>query len=252
MNLNHPFFYFLLAVVSAVGAALINATSEKQPRSRWRSLSIALSPFLVLLSAWAFWQAQERVSQRWNSQVIFSATVDKDTNLVLENLGQVGIEDVRVHATIYRLKAIVDKRNHLLIKGLDNFSKISGPIKTLPSLEAGQMESLHLAEFSNILPFYNFEDVVRESNPMHAAMTHAYCFRITLRNAISKRRHSYYLVTAPWKGTTLPSMIDQGENAGIAGPVDMKWFELRANVRKHQAELFDEVDDHLFRDRELR
>lgn len=252
MNFNHPFFYFLLAVVSAVVAAFINVTNEKKHDSRWKWVGTAISPFLVIFCAWAFWQAQERVSQRWNSQVVFTATTDRDTNLVLKNLGQVAIEDIRIYATVYKLKAVVDNRNHLLIKGLQDFSKISGPLKIFPLLAAGQTEKLSLSEFANILPFFDFEDVIRSPNVAHPAATQAYCFRLTLRNAITKRRHSYYVVTAPWKGTRLPSMVDPGEDASIGGPVDMKWFELRANVRKHQAELFDEVDDHLFRDRELR
>ncbi len=211
-----------------------------------------MSPFLVIFSTWALWQAQERVSQRWNSQAIFSAAIDKDANLILKNLEQVGIEDIKVYVTIYKLKAVMDENNHLLIKELGDFSKIGGPLKTFPLLEAGRTEKLSLAEFANILPFFDFNGTNRSSEVMPPAMTQAYCFRLSLRNEITKRRHSYYLVVAPWKGTTLPSLVDPGEDASVGGPADMKWFELRANIRKHQAELFDEVDDHLFRDRDLR
>src|SRR5437899_302029 len=151
MNLNHPVFYFGIAVLAAVGVSLVNVASEKKGPERWKHVKLAISPFLIVLSAWGAWQGQERITQRWNSQVIFEASADKQKNLILKNLGQVEIEDVRIYATVYRMKVHYDKAHHVIIDGIKDFSKIGegafgGALAEIPLIAPGDSKTVGLAE----------------------------------------------------------------------------------------------------------
>lgn len=253
--MQHPFIFYAIGVLATLAASYIAATADGKGSSRWAHGRIWLSPILVSVSAWALWQGQERVAQRWNSQVVFEANTDEQKNLKLRNLGHVQIEDVRIFVTVYRMKARLDERRHVVTDGIDTFSKIGGgpnggAIARFESISPGGEQVLKLKEVGNALPFYDFDSVL--GNDLHDAFQNQYCFRITFRNSISKRKHSYYLLASPLTGTKMPSLYDVGEEGPLAGGFDFRFFKYRSEIRRHQAELFDEVEDHLYRDREVR
>ena len=254
--MNHPSVWFLMAVGLAVAAVVFNSyrTDEKaEKKSSYRhSICKKLVPIFTLLSALAFWQGQEASSQRWNSQIVFEASVNDKKELLLKNIGLVGVEDITVHLTTYNLAVEIDKWRHLCYKGLDAYSVV-GPLITLPSLGAGKEKPFSLNKFNSIT-FINFRDLGGDKKTFLEAFGKVYCFRISLRNSITKKRYSYYVLKGPVIRSSFPQFEDYSNPAGSSGggPVSMKMFQWRAQIRKHQAGLFDEPDGLVLRDWELR
>jgi len=80
---------------------------------------------------------------------------------------------------------------------------------------------------------------------LEAARQH-YALRVVFRNAITKQKYVYYAITSASEG---PSMFDFASGAAFGGPYDVskKIIEIRQAMRAHQAELFDDSPQDLYR-----
>ena len=164
--------------------------------------------------------------------------------MTVTNVGVVDVEDLAIFATVYTLSAKVTD-GHLLISGVDGFSKINDPISTRASLaKRGAQLRLDLTaqSFRGLLPFH--EGIPQ---PGDAALQTVYCLRIVFRNSVTKQRQIYYLTTGALKG--FPDLYGAYTAAPIGGGYKSseRLFEVREQIRKHQAHLFDDDPGELYR-----
>src|SRR5262249_25470214 len=149
------------------------------------------------------------------------------------------VEDIRIFATVYTLSAKVSE-GHLLISGVDGYSRTNDPIFTQALLKkrGGQLRlDLTADSLRWLLPFY--QGIPASSD---VSFRTVYCLRIVFRNFITKQRQIRYLTTGALK--ELPDAYGNynpaGSGEGGGYETSKKLFEVTELIRKHQANLFDD------------
>lgn len=229
-------------LLQAFGSA---ASAKQSDPPNWRKrASLALGTLLTASSVYFLWSGQQIVSQEASSKPVLEFTVDKNKAVTITNVGAVDVEDLAIFATVYMLSAKVSD-GHLFISGVDGFSKINDPISTRASLaKRGAHLRLDLTaqSFQGLLPFR--EGILQ---PGDAALRTVYCLRIVFRNSVTKQRQIHYLTTGVLKG--YPDLYGAYTAAALGGgyKTSEKLFEVREQIRKHQANLFDDDPGELYR-----
>lgn len=204
-----------------------------------------LIPVLVSLLTSLFvvgiWWWQQDWLQRWASQVVVDIQITSDKALTIRNLGVVDISDVAVYFSEYAIGVDVREAGHLYITGkIESVSKSGTPLMRWDRIRSNGGE-VQLPLASNSMVFYK----IGTGHDLEAARQH-YALRVLFRNAITKQKYVYYAITSAGEG---PSMFDFASGATFGGPYDgsRKIIAIRQAIRAHQAGLFDDAPQDLYR-----
>jgi hypothetical protein len=247
------FLWIVIAIVAmGLGTflqALGTARSEERTIGPHPTKQRGLLTFGTLLTAssvYFLWSGQQILSQEANSKPIVEFAVDSNKTVTITNVGLVEVENVRIFATVYRLSAKVSD-GHLLISGVDGYSKTNDPIstETLLKKHGGRLRlDLTADSLRWLFRFYEgIPDLGDES------LRTVYCLRIVFRNSVTKQRQIRYLTTGALK--RFPDMHGNYNPAGVGmgGGYEssQKLFEIAELIRKHQINLFDDDPGEIYR-----
>jgi hypothetical protein len=204
-------------------------------------IPVVVSLVVSLLTSVVIWSWQQDRLQRWASQVVVDIQITSDKALAIRNLGAVDLSDVAVYFSQYVIGVKQREAGHLYITGkIESVSKSGTPLVRWARIESyGGEVRFPLA--SNIMVFYK----VGSGHDFEAARQH-YALRVLFHNAITKQKHVYYAITSAAEG---PSMFDFASGAAFGGPYDgsRTIIAIRQAIRAHQAELFDDGPQDLYR-----
>ena len=217
--------------------------SFRQPMQPWtQTVLVALITSLVTqaLGSWAaypFWRTQQTKLQAWSSRPVVDIRIVTAPEKVLSirNVGRIGIEDVRLFATIYKLAtAHTDNGTHQTLAGIESYSKLPGPLRTYGSLkeDGGEVRVNLLKDFGDMLPMRKLTEGFEWKY---------YAFRITFRSSVTKQRYIAYLFTTPFSDFNA-NIFDDPETLSIGGGYQSSKHlrEIRDLLKRDQTELFDD------------
>lgn len=226
--------------LQALGSRSSQASSE-DPDKRRRFATI-LGTLLTSLAVYCLWTGQQQLSQQASAKPVVELFIDSDKTLHVKNLGSVDLTDLRVFGTTYVLteKELPEGGGHVAVTGIESFSVVSKPIKTvetLPSRTGAMTLSLRDPQFSTFFPVLDGipQPLTHESRTV-------YCFRVLWRNGVTKELMVKYVLASPFKG--FPSMFEEpGKGSAIGGgyAASRQILEIRSKIRDHQTSMFDDL-----------
>jgi len=217
--------------------------------ARWRRqlLDKVLTPAVVaLVTSVVVWQWQQGQLQRWSSQAVVDVDITNDKALSIHNAGVVALSDLDVYLTSYTVGLKVKEAGHVYFTGeIESFSKAGGRLKhwdVLPSGQTIRYELLSDQALKNLgAVFHDFPSAGVEG------IKQQYAFRVAFRNGVTKQKYVRYVITPAFNRG--PSLFNFSQTEAFGGPFDTadKFFSIRKKIRGHQAELFDDAPQDLYR-----
>jgi hypothetical protein len=213
-------------------------------------LTATMTAIITVYASHKMWVNEQIELQEWNSKPVVKVSLQayKDRkNLIITNLGQVDIDDVEIFLTKYELKADWVNGEHEMFnskgdESIENIYKIGGgPILKFTNIQKlGGVETINLLALA-AAPMYKFDPL------NHKLLTSYYVFRITFRNAVTKKRYITYCFTNIFKDWSAdffgdPETIDIG--GGYNAEEEM--IKLKKELIQNQMDFFDDPAEEIY------
>jgi hypothetical protein len=239
--MNPAHLWIGAAIVTGASGTFLQAIGAAKPENR---AFLAGGTLLTGFAVYCLWRGQQMLSQQATAKPVLDIFVDGEKTLHVANRGTVDLEDMSIDETSYELKAepLPQGRERFKITGIESFSKPSQPVFTQRRIpKAGGRLTFDLAKG----PFPVHVGLPEMTSPEGRTV---YCLRILFRYGVSKQRFVKYVLTASYRH--FPDMFGESRGVALGGGYETskRLFDVRALIRSHQAELFDDDPAMVYRD----
>lgn len=238
-EMNRAYILIVFSIVFSTVAVLLATIPAR--RRQWRTALIVLGAVFQSYAVFLLWSGQQNLSQQSSSKIVLDIKIDQQKVLRLNNVGFVDVEDIKVFLTTYQLEKRRDRGGHLLLGGIDTYSKVSAPIETFPLLKSKDQHEFDLKTLpKEMMKLFTLEQSKEED------FTQYHALRVAFRNSITKQKQVHYKITSGWIGGA--EMFDNLETQAAGGGYESsrKFFELRRLIKLHQADFFGDNENDFY------